>query len=258
MTARSFLVRGLMIGVLAGFATFATAYFVGEPHVQTAINIEEANSAAEEASAPADVAAPADEGTTVSRHHQRTFGLFTGSLGVATMLGGTVALVAAGVVGRFGRLTPRQSTATVSLIGWFAVAIVPFMKYPATPPAVGDPDTIGARTNEYFAFVFISVLVALAATALALRLLERSGAFTAVVASIAAYVVVMVVVGQLMPAVNEVGAFPADTLWYFRVASLITLTVMWAVIGVGLSGLVGQLHARDSGVAARRALAASL
>ena len=72
------------------------------------------------------------------------------------------------------------------------------------------------------------------------------------------YVVVMVVAGALMPTVNEVGDFPADTLWYFRRASLITSATMWGVLGVVLSGLVGRLYNREQSVAARRALAASL
>ena len=157
MTARAFLVRGLLVGLLAGFATFAVAYTVGEPHVQTAINLEESQGAAEDhhaADEGHDHGAAADEGhhheedgTVVSRHDQRTWGLLTGSLSVGLALGGIVALVAAGVVGRVGRLTPRQSTAVVALVGFVAVALVPFLKYPANPPAVGDGDTIGARTG---------------------------------------------------------------------------------------------------------------
>ena len=45
MTARAFLIRGLIAGLLAGFAAFAVAYTVGEPHVQTAIELEESGAA---------------------------------------------------------------------------------------------------------------------------------------------------------------------------------------------------------------------
>ena len=45
-----------------------------------------------------------------------------------------------------------------------------------------------------------------------------------------------------MPTVNEIGDFPADILWYFRRASLLTMATMWAVIGVGLTGLIGRLY----------------
>src|SRR5690349_9277545 len=126
MTARAFLVRGLLVGLLAGFATFLVAHQVGEPHVETAIALEEAGSSAE----PADEAGHThDEGTTVSRHDQRTWGLLTGSVAVGVAIGGIVALVSASIVGRIGRLSPGQSTALASLIGFVSVALVPFLKY---------------------------------------------------------------------------------------------------------------------------------
>ena len=262
MTARAFLIRGLLAGLLAGIATFAVAHQVGEPHVERAIAIEEA---AAPAPAPADRDAAdsnshndEDEGTVVSRDTQRTWGLLTGSLAVGVALGGIVALVSAGVVGRLGRLRPGQSTAVVALIGFIAFALVPFLKYPATPPAVGSSDTIGERTVYYFVFIAISLLVAIAATVLANRLWHRFGGYVAVVSGAALYLVVMVVAGQLMPAVNEVGDFPADTLWFFRRASLMTLATMWAVIGVALTGLVDKVYAENAPAQARRELAASL
>ena len=45
MTARNFLIRGLLAGVLAGFVAFLVAHQVGEPHVDRAIAIEEAGAA---------------------------------------------------------------------------------------------------------------------------------------------------------------------------------------------------------------------
>jgi hypothetical protein len=255
MTARAFLVRGLLAGLLAGFATFAVAYTVGEPHVQTAINLEESHEAAESAG---EGHHHDESGTVVSRHDQRTWGLLTGSLAVGIALGGIVALISAGVVGRLGRLTPGQSTAVIALIGFVAFALVPWLKYPATPPAVGNAETIGSRTNEYFAFVLISVVVAIGSSVLAMRVWRRWGAYAAVVAGAAFYLVVMVVAGQVMPTVNELGDFPADTLWYFRRASVITLATMWAVIGIVIVGLVGRLHRETASTVARRELAASL
>src|SRR6478736_8702223 len=208
MTARAFLVRGLLVGLLAGFATFLVAHQVGEPHVETAIALEEA--AAE--SAPAEEHTHDDDETTVSRHDQRTWGLLTGSLAVGVAIGGIVALVAASVVGRIGRLTPGQSTALVSLVGFVAVALVPFLKYPATPPAVGSGDTIGDRTSWYFGFVLISVAVAAFASLLAIRLADDIGTYGAVLAGVGVYVVAVVVAALLMPTVNEVVDFPSDVL----------------------------------------------
>ncbi|WP_134742328.1 CbtA family protein [Nocardioides sp. 503] len=265
MTARSFLVRGLVVGLLAGLASFLVAYTVGEPQVDVAISLEE--------SAPAGATTEADDGhthshaddgdaeegvTEVGRGTQRTWGLLTGTLAVGVALGGIVGLVAAATVGRLGRLTPRQSTATVSAIGFTSFALVPFLKYPATPPAVGSGDTIGDRTAWYFGLVLLSVVVAVLATLVAVRLAETYGAFTGVVGGAGLYVAAMALTALLLPTVNEVGAFPADTLWYFRLSSLLTLATLWTAIGVGLTGVVGRLHERSVAAQSRRELAASL
>jgi hypothetical protein len=258
MNARAFLIRGLLAGLIAGFATFCVAYAVGEPHVQAAINVEEAHSA--EVS-PATAGAGhhhEEDGTVVSRHNQRTWGLLTGTLGIGTALGGIVALVSAGVVGRIGRLTPGQSTALVALLGWVTIALVPFLKYPASPPAVGNPDTIGHRTGTFFAFMLISVVAAVVAAVLANRMWPQVGTYPAVLTGVGVYLVVVVVGGQLMPTVNEIGDFPAGTLWYFRRASLIVTATMWASIGVVLTGLVRHLHRAETTTTERRELAASL
>jgi hypothetical protein len=257
MTARAFLIRGLLAGLLAGLATFLVAHQVGEPHVEAAISLEEAHAE----HAHTDVASGhhhEEDGVVVSRHDQRTWGLLTGTLTVGVALGGVVGLVSAAAAGRMRRLTLAQSTAAVTAIGFVSFALVPFLKYPATPPAVGNADTIGHRTGLYFGFLLLSLAAAVLVTVLAVRLAARWGTYVAVVTGLAAYVVVMVAAGHVFPTVNEVGDFPADTLWYFRRASLVTLATMWSVIGVVLVGLVLRLEARHRAVVARRELAASL
>ena len=259
MTARNFLVRGLLAGLIAGLATFCVAYFVGEPQVQTAIELEGAGAAAAPADTPEEAGhSHGDEGTVVSRHSQRTWGLLTGTLGVSIALGGLVALVSAGSVGRLGRLTPGQSTALVAFLGFVSVALVPFLKYPASPPAVGNAETIGSRTGLYFLYLLISVAAAVASVVLANRLWRDRGAYIAVLVGISVFLVVTVVAGQLLPTINELGDFPADILWYFRRAAVLTQATMWGVIGVALVGLTRPLHQRDLAEAERRELAASL
>jgi len=261
MTPRSFLVRGLLAGLIAGFFAFAVAYTVGEPQVDAAIAVEEAAAAhAEEPPADGHTHEHAEDeaGTEVSRDTQSTWGLATATFAVAVTLGGVVGLVSAFAAGRLGRLRPSQSTALVALIGFIAVGLVPFLKYPATPPAVGNSDTIGDRTLEFFSMQAISILAAIGAVLLARRLLESLGTYRAVLVAGGSYLLVVIVSAVLLPTVNEIGDFPADTLWYFRLASLLTLATMWGVIGVALTGLVGRLYERETSSAARRDLAASL
>lgn len=292
MTARNILIRGLVAGFVAGILAFLVAHQVGEPHVEKAIALEEAGTADE--AAPAEHThehdgAHTDAGAThehdeehtdtgathehdesggghshgdgeseVSRADQRTWGLLTGTLVVGTALGGIVALVSAAAVGRIGRLRPAASTALVTAIGFVAFAVVPWFKYPAAPPAVGSGETIGERTVDYFVFLTISILAAFAATLLARRMHTQLSAYASVVIGVAVYLLVVIVSAVAMPTVNELGDFPADTLWYFRLSSLFTLATLWGVIGVVLTGLVGRLDSVAVAQAERRELAASL
>lgn len=265
MTPRSFLVRGLLAGFLAGIFAFAVSYTVGEPQVDAAIAVEEAGAAA----APADAATePADDGhshsheegggTEVSRDNQSTWGLATGIFAVSTAFGGVVGLISAFAVGRLGRLRPSQSTAVVALLGFVAAWLVPFVKYPATPPAVGNEDTLADRTLYYFTIQAVSILAMIGVVLLARRLLGRIGTYRTLLVSGATFLVVVVVAGLLLPTVNEIGSFPGDTLWYFRRASLMTNMTLWAALGIILAGLVGRLYEQEAAVVARRDLAASL
>src|SRR5690606_33184996 len=120
----------------------------------------------------------------------KTWGLATATIVIGVALGGIVSLVAAGVAGRLGRLSVVGSTALVTTLGFIAYALVPFLKYPAAPPAVGSSDTIGERTAYYFAFVLISVVTMVAVVGLARRLTATRGSHLAVVTAGVAYVAV--------------------------------------------------------------------
>jgi predicted cobalt transporter CbtA len=84
-----------------------------------------------------------------------------------------------------------------------------------------------------------SVLVAVLATALAHHLATRTGKPTAIVVGVAAYLLVMLVIGALLPPVNETPVdFPATLLYEFRVASLGMHLALWAVLGLVFAALV--------------------
>lgn len=265
LSPRAFLVRGLAAGLVAGLVAFLVAFGFGEPYVEDAIALEEAAAAAAPADEPADNHAVdhaddhADEGgmVEVSRENQKSWGLLTGTLAIGLALGGLTALAAAAVVGRLG-LSARGSTALVALLGFVSIALVPFAKYPATPPAVGSGETIGGRTASYFALLLISVLAMIAAVVVTQRLRTRLETWNAATLAALGYVVVVGVAMWLLPSVNELGGFPADTLWYFRRSSLLVLTALWATIGIVLVSLVGRLVDRATAEAERRAFAASL
>jgi predicted cobalt transporter CbtA len=132
-----------------------------------------------------------------------------------------------------------------------AVYLLPFVKYPPNPPAVGQADTIGARTGWYLVMVLASVTLAIAAVWLARGLTVRFGAWNGRLLAAGAYVAAAAVVAVLLPSTDETpqplrdasGAiiypgFPADVLYEFRLLALATQLVLWATIGVVFAMLV--------------------
>ena len=249
LTARTFLVRGLLAGLAAGILAFGVAYLVGEPPVAAAIAFEDQG--AVEAIQPDDHPDhAADAGHThgdgddaiVSRQNQATWGLLTATLLFGTALGGIVGVAGAFAAGRLGAISARASTAVVAAIGFLTVYLVPYLKYPPNPPAVGDPNTIGHRTELYFAMLACSVVAAVAAVVLARRLARTMDTWNAVLIGIAGYVVVTGLVAWLLPVVDEVPAdFSADLLWRFRMASLTVQAFLWLVTGLLLATMIGMV-----------------
>ena len=154
---RPLLVRGMLAGLAAGLLAFAFAYAFGEPQVQAAIDFEE--HLARLAHEPA-----ATE--EVSRGIQRTLGLLTGIVLMGIALGGVFALLFAWAYGRIGPLGARATAALLALGAFVTVTFVPFTKYPANPPTVGNPDTIDRRTVLFVAMICISLLAFVAAAAI--------------------------------------------------------------------------------------------
>ena len=138
------------------------------------------------------------------------------------------------------------TAALLALAGFVAIVLVPALKYPANPPAIGDPETIGARTAWFFAVLAISVTALVAAVALARRLWARWGAWNAWLIAGAVYVAVIALVEYALPEVNEVPEhFSAVVLWHFRLASLGMQLVLWATIGL-LFGMLAERAAWPS------------
>jgi predicted cobalt transporter CbtA len=240
--ARTLLIRGMLVGLVAGLVAFVVATVFGEGAVGQAIAFEGAHTHLHEAGTTTGATAAHEEPELVSRTVQRTIGLLTATALYGVALGGLFALAVASAAGRLGRLGARATCAVVALVGFVAFYLVPFLKYPPNPPAVGNGDTIGQRTALYGAMVVISVLLAVLAVRLGRGLVRRLGAWDGVLAAVAAYAVTVGVAMLVLPGVNEVGGdFPASTLWSFRVGSFATQLSIWATLGL----LMGALTERD-------------
>ncbi|MFJ6080417.1 CbtA family protein [Streptomyces sp. NPDC092369] len=228
-TVRNLLVRGMLAGLAAGVLALVVAYFLGEPSVDKAIGFEDAHSHEHEME-------------IVSRSLQSTAGLATGVLIYGVAFGGIAALAFCFALGRVGRFSPRATALLLSGCALLAVYVVPFLKYPANPPAVGDPDTIGKRTTLYFLMMVLSVLLAIAAAILGKRLAPSLGTWYATVVALAAFALVIGLAYAFLPVINEVPAdFPATVLWRFRLSALAMQITLWGGFGLAFGELAERL-----------------
>ncbi|SFW71385.1 CbtA family protein [Amycolatopsis australiensis] len=248
---KTLLVRGMLAGLIAGVLAFGFAYAFGEPSVNAAIGLEEPGGHAHSHDTGTAPSADAHEEELVPRDVQSTAGLLTGVLVYGVAIGGLLSLAFAFAQGRLGSLRPRV-TALLLTSGAFAVVfLVPFLKYPANPPAVGQAGTIGARTELYFGFVAVSLLVGIFATVSGRKLAGRFGAWNGFLLAAAGYLAVIGVVAWLLPAVDEVPAgFPASTLWSFRTASVGTQVTLWLALGLTFGVFAEKALTRKTAVAA--------
>ncbi|WP_186782964.1 CbtA family protein [Streptomyces sp. CBG33] len=240
LSVRALLVRGMLAGLAAGVAALLVAYFLGESRVDAAIALEE-----HAAGGHHDHGGGEEE--LVSRAMQATGGLATGVLVFGVAIGGIAAIAFCVALGRIGRFGPRATAAFVALGGLIAVYVVPFLKYPANPPAVGDGDTIGKRTALFFLLVLLSVLLAVGAVLLGRRLAPHLGNWNATVAAGAAFLLAVTLAYVFLPSYNEVGPdFPGQLLWQFRLATLAVQAVLWTVFGLVFGALAERLLTPES------------
>jgi predicted cobalt transporter CbtA len=241
--------RGLLAGALAGVLAFVFARIFVEPVIGHAIEYEDGRSDAEAA-----MGAHEHGMEVFSRGVQANIGMGLGVLAFAVAMGALFGV--AFVVGyrRIGAIGPRALALLMAAGAFGAVYLVPSLKYPANPPSIGNPETIGDRTGLYLLMMLTSLVLVATALWLGRRLAPRLGAWGAALAAAGAYLLAVGVVMLALPPVAETPkplrggsstivypGFPADDLYHFRLYSLGTQFVLWATIGVVFAVLISRL-----------------
>jgi len=225
----SLLKRGLLVGVTAGLLAGLFAFVFGEPGIEAAIDIEEAASAS--ASVQPALAHVAD--WVVSRPQQRA-GLFLATMLYGACVGIIFALAFAVVRGRGSATDDWRLSVTLAGSLFAALVLVPFLKYPANPPAVGSPETINERTWLYLAMLVGGLAALVAGARVRWSVPADAAPWKRPVYGIGTFVLLAGFLGVVLPGVDEVpDGFPASLLWEFRLSAIGTQAVLWTALGVG-------------------------
>ncbi len=239
---RNLLWRGMLAGLVGALVAATFALLVAEPQIDAAVALEAHHAVG---------ALP--EAELVSRLTQKTWGLYTAMVLYGTALGGLFAIVFAGMYGRTARIGPRSLALLLGLAGFVVIVLVPALKYPPTPPAVGLHETVRLRTAAFFALIALSALAGTSALWTYRQLAGRLPALDRLLAATGLYFGAVALLQNLLPEVDEVPPeFPATLLWQFRLASIGTQAVFWLVTADLFGRSVERLFVMDAGQAYRR------
>ena len=268
------MLRAAGVGAAGGLVAFVFARIFAEPLIQQGIDYEGGRGEAEAALAAAAGGAPRARGPEIfSRAVQSGVGIGLGhgrcsGWRVGCFFGVAYCLA----LGRVGRVSARSLSLLVAGAGFLTLYLVPFLKYPANPPAVGNGATIAQRAGLYGVMVVACVVFAAAALWLGRRLrrpvrdLERDAARrarlrrgdrgrdgAAAVAGVAggdAGDTGALLTETPQPLRDPAGAivypgFDADVLYWFRLYSVLAQAMLWGVIGVAFGPLAERLVGRS-------------
>ena len=225
---------GSLSGLAAGVAAVLFLATAGRAPMRDAIDLAESRS----------------PGSGGGARHEDLFGRGVQELGGAVglivfglALGIVFAVVLAAVGSRLPARTPLAAAVQLGSAGFVTVVLVPFLKYPANPPAVGDPGTINERTLLYFAALGLSILLTLAAW----RFHRGSGLspVSRAWAAAAGYGAGLAVIFLALPGNPDPIDAPVDLVWRFRLASLGGLAAAWAVLALVAGTLLQRWPAPD-------------
>ncbi|SDK66944.1 CbtA family protein [Streptomyces indicus] len=223
--------RGLTAGGAAGLTAGLFSLLLAEPLMDRAIRLEEARSHEH-----------ADSGAAAVQHHEELFsrstqhfGLVVTSLVFGLALGVLFAIGYALVHRRDPEAAPWPRALLFSGAAFLAVSLLPALRYPANPPGVGDGATVAERQGLWLAAVVIGVLGMVLVWQVYVRLAGRSAPVRQLAAAGTAVAVLAVLFA--LPGNPDEVPVAATLLWDFRVLSIASHALLWAVFGVVFGAL---------------------
>lgn len=224
MKTITFIAITLFAGAITGTILGILNQGIVEPYIEQAIALENGKVAAAE---EGEIMNPVEFSNY--RYWQRG-----GEIAAGTILGTSIAALF-GIVFAYSRKSiPGSSNKKKALIlagiMWFVIFLVPALKYPANPPAVGDPETIYYRQSLYLVYLSISSFTALGVGLMHRKLRTIQSKKVMIVPAI--YASIMVASYLALPANPDAIKAPMDLVTGFRIASGFTMSIFWGLLGI--------------------------
>jgi len=213
------LVSGALAGTIHGMANLA----IVEPYLDEAIGIENQNlfDSGEEEDTPQFWVE-----YDAYRDWQKGGQVLAGAV-LGTSIGALFGIVYAFSRNVLPQGNDLKKTLTLAGVMWFTIYFIPFLKYPANPPTVGDGETVVLRAILYLSFIAISGFGAVGFYQLSKKIKSKSK-----IISVVGYGVFIAIVFALMPPnPDEVNA-PMDLVNGFRAMSVVAVSVFWVSVAV--------------------------
>ena len=232
--------RGAAAGGIAGLLAGGFSYLLAEPIMDRAVRLEAARQ-----SMPEHV--HTEEVFTRTEQH---LGLIAASVAAGVALGVLFAVVYAALHRRDLDDHPWERSLRLAGAALIGVWLLPFLRYPANPPGVGDENTVGLRTASWLGAMAIGIAAVVVAWRVYTQLdrasppVRQGAAAGVVIAGLAALF--------LLPANPDPIDVPARLLWDFRLLSAAASVLLWAGLGIAF-GLLGLRTGRGPATGAVRA-----
>jgi predicted cobalt transporter CbtA len=222
----TFIAITLIAGAIAGVLLAIINQGIVQPFIDQAINIENQNAIA--------------QGEVINPQEFKDYRLWqkSGEIAAGTTLGVSLGALF-GVVFAFTRnsipgSTNKKKSLILAGVMLMVIYIVPALKYPANPPAVGDPETIYYRQLLYIAILTISGFSALGLAFLYRKLGDKK---TKQVVVPVIYIGIIATAFLILPPNPDENTAPMDLVMDFRIASGFTMSVFWGLLGLILGTL---------------------
>ena len=223
MKTSLFIIIVLVSGAFAGFIHGTVNFVIVEPYLDQAIGIENQNlfASGEEEDTPEFWVEY--EGYRVwQKSGQIVAGVILG-MSVGSLFGIVFAVSRNALPGN----NVIKKAVILSGIMWFTLYIIPFLKYPANPPTVGDGETVVLRAILYLSFIAISGLGAITFYKLSKKFQNKKK-----LVALISYIVFISAVFFAMPENPDKITAPMNLVNEFRIMSVLGVTSFWASMGL--------------------------